>query len=111
MSYVVVDIAKSFFRSDGNGSLKAIHRHIVLSCIETTQANIVPYLTIIDSTLDKSPVESYSDFRLISIKMIGSDGSNSLDIIVVKLKNLLVNHKGLVWVIKQIMNTSNANFE
>ena len=70
MAYIIVDIAQTSIICQLDSSLEAIYGHIILSCVETAESNIVPQLAFIDSTLNQPPIKSESHLRLISVEMV-----------------------------------------
>ena len=73
MADVVVDVRESLVVRQDDSALEAVHCHVVLGCIEGAEADVIPKFTVIDSTLDKSPVEPESHLWLVCVEMIVGD--------------------------------------
>ena len=60
------NICHIFVISQTQRSIKTTKSHVVLTTVKATQADIVPYLEIVDTHLQQSPIVSHGHFRLLS---------------------------------------------
>mmetsp|Transcript_61728 Transcript_61728/g.188490 ORF Transcript_61728/g.188490 Transcript_61728/m.188490 type:complete len:201 (-) Transcript_61728:407-1009(-) len=65
-------------------------RQVVLASIEAAQAHIVPYLRVGHAVLEHPAIKPKSNFRLVSVEVVGSKARNGLGIARVELEHAFV---------------------